>query len=197
MEEIGATKWTQPKQPKQPKQSVPDASTSQPCHPEQIHRPPNAFILYSQEMRSSVQQENPNLSNIEVSRLLGKMWKEVPSSSKLAYKQRAQKLQEEFKQKNPGYMYVKARRKRALNELLTKTQNYHGMMGFPFDTSPNLNQYQISCMQQLYQQQMANGYQVQGTMPQQQNQIYGYQTGQPFNMQQQYMYPQNYQMQQS
>ena len=88
---------------------------------DQSRRPPNAFILYSQAMRSQVRQENPSLSNTEVSRLLGKMWKEVPNEIKLQYKQKAAASQEEFKRLHPDYTYRKARRKRALNELLNKT----------------------------------------------------------------------------
>lgn len=116
-------------------------------------RPPNAFILYSQAMRSAVRQENPSLSNTEVSSLLGKMWKEVPSDVKMQYKQRAAQAQEEFKRQHPDYTYRKARRKRALNELLTKsTQGF--APGFPGDpsmmmTMGNPNQYQ---MMQMYSQ---------------------------------------------
>jgi transcription factor SOX7/8/10/18 (SOX group E/F) len=88
---------------------------------DQSHRPPNAFMLYSQAMRSAVRQENPTLSNMEVSRLLGKLWKEVPNEAKVTYKQRAAVLQEAFKREHPNYTYRKARRKRALNELLTKS----------------------------------------------------------------------------
>lgn len=94
------------------------------------HRPPNAFILYSQAMRSQVRQENPSLSNTEVSRLLGKMWKEVPNDIKLQYKQKAAAMQEEFKREHPDYTYRKARRKRALNELLTKSST-QGFQPFP------------------------------------------------------------------
>ena len=96
-------------------------------------RPPNAFILYSQAMRSQVRQENPSLSNTECSRLLGKMWKEVPNDVKLQYKQKAAGMQEDFKREHPDYTYRKARRKRALNELLTKsTQGYAPMVpGYP------------------------------------------------------------------
>lgn len=97
-------------------------------------RPANAFILYSQTMRSVVRQENPSLSNTEVSRLLGKMWKEVPNETKLQYKQRAAAAQEEFKRQHPDYTYRKARRKRALNELLTKSsQSFAGIP--PYDPS--------------------------------------------------------------
>ncbi|KAH0790163.1 HMG box family protein [Histomonas meleagridis] len=196
MGELGANQWNQ-------QQFVAEVNQSDKPSGDVARRPPNAFILYSQEMRSSVQAENPTLSNIEISSLLGKMWKEVPSSSKLAYKQKAQMLQEEFKAKHPNYTYAKARRKRALNELLTKStqNNYPGVLGYSQIDPSSLN-YQIA-MQQLYQQQMANGYQMQGNYSQQQpqqsqvNQAYGqYQTGQQYNVQQQYMYPQGYQVQQ-
>jgi transcription factor SOX7/8/10/18 (SOX group E/F) len=95
------------------------------------HRPPNAFILYSQAMRSSCRQQNPSLSNTEVSRLLGKMWKEVPSDVKMQYKQKAAVAQEQFKRDHPNYTYRKARKKRALNELLTKSAQGFPMPGFP------------------------------------------------------------------
>lgn len=110
-------------------------------------RPPNAFILYSQAMRSTVRQENPSLSNTECSRLLGKMWKEVPSEVKLQYKQRAAAAQEEFKKEHPDYTYKKARRKRALNELLNKSAQAYafdpsmgmGMMGAqPYQMMPGM-----------------------------------------------------------
>ena len=122
------------------------------------HRPPNAFILYSQAMRSEVQQQNPSLSNTEVSRLLGKMWKEVPSESKNQYKQQAARLQEEFKRQHPNYTYRKARRKRALNELLTKSSQ--GFPGMPGSMMP--------MFQQMGQQpgQMYTGMPVMQGMPQ-------------------------------
>lgn len=90
-------------------------------------RPPNAFILYSQQMRTQVRQEHPQLSNTEVSSLLGKMWKDVPNETKIQYKETAQKLQDSFKKSHPDYTYRKARRKRALNELLTKSQGNFAM----------------------------------------------------------------------
>jgi transcription factor SOX7/8/10/18 (SOX group E/F) len=100
------------------------------------HRPPNAFILYSQAMRSTARQQNPSLSNTEISALLGKMWKEVPSDVKVQYKQKAAVAQEEFKRQHPNYTYRKARRKRALNELLTKSAQGYPIAGYPAD--PNI-----------------------------------------------------------
>jgi transcription factor SOX7/8/10/18 (SOX group E/F) len=84
------------------------------------HRPPNSFLLYCQAMRSAVRQENLGLSNTEATRVLGKMWKEVPIELKLAYKHQAAVLQEAFKREHPDYTYRTARMKRALNEPLAK-----------------------------------------------------------------------------
>ncbi|OHT11569.1 HMG box family protein [Tritrichomonas foetus] len=116
-------------------QPAQEADTADAGEEDLSHRPPNAFILYSQQMRSEVRQQNPSLSNTEVSRILGKMWKEVPNDTKLQYKQKAAALQQEFKKNHPDYTYRKARRKRALNELLTKsTQGYAGYPGgLPMD----------------------------------------------------------------
>ncbi|KAH0795644.1 HMG box family protein [Histomonas meleagridis] len=152
-------------------------------------RPPNAFILYSQEMRSKVQQENPTMSNIEVSKLLGKMWKEVPSNQKIAYKQKAQALQEDFKKNHPNYTYRKARRKRALNELLTKNAQVFPMA--PYQIDPNLAAYQQVGGMPFYQQ-MIPGYPMQQNQTLMNPQVQGGQMSQqPTQVQYQQMsYPQ-------
>jgi hypothetical protein len=110
-----------PSWPAQPSAPQPvDASYPNNEEPHVSHRPPNAFILYSQAMRSSVRQDNSSLLNTEVSQLLGKMWKDVPSQEKAIYKERATVLQEKFKRDHPNYPDRKARRKRALNEMFSK-----------------------------------------------------------------------------
>jgi transcription factor SOX7/8/10/18 (SOX group E/F) len=136
----------------------PDGDTSR--------RPPNAFILYSQAMRSSVRQANPTLSNTEVSRLLGKLWKDVPAEVKLQYKQQASKAQEDFKQEHPDYTYRKARRKRALNELLTKSNQAFPTGGFPPDPSMAAAMFNPAnpYMMQMYAQAAAGAAQGQGQM---------------------------------
>jgi hypothetical protein len=114
-------------------------------------------------MRSSVRQENPSLSNTEVSRLLGKMWKEVSSDIKVQYKQKAAAAQDQFKRDHPNYTYRKARRKRALNELLTKSAQGFQMPGFAGD--PNL-QAMIAGQNPYLMQMYAQGQIPQGQMQQ-------------------------------
>jgi transcription factor SOX7/8/10/18 (SOX group E/F) len=86
-------------------------------------------------MRSAVRQDNPSLSNLEVSRLLGKMWKEVGPDTKLRFKQQAAAAQAEFKDEHPNYTYRKARRKKVLNDLLTKSSQPPPPGMFPTDPS--------------------------------------------------------------
>lgn len=131
--------WNQPPMQFQPPPAAPPEEGMEGEDGDNSKRPPNAFILYSQTMRPQVRQENPSLSNTECSRLLGKMWKEVPNEIKLQYKQKATQMQAEFKRDHPDYTYRKARRKRALNELLTKSSQGAGPGLFPpqFNGAPD------------------------------------------------------------
>ena len=58
------------------------ASKRTPKDPTAPKRPMSAFLSFSRSKRVSVREENPNLDNIEVSRLLAKMWKEAPESER-------------------------------------------------------------------------------------------------------------------
>jgi transcription factor SOX7/8/10/18 (SOX group E/F) len=151
-------------------QAAPDSAGSIEMDAEEdvSRRPPNAFILYSQSMRTTVRQDNPTLSNNEVSRLLGKMWKEVPADIKLQFKQQASAAQEDFKRQHPNYTYRKARRKRALNELLTKSTQGFGIPNFPGDPSivnAAFNPANPALWQQMYAQPGLQGALGPGQVP--------------------------------
>jgi hypothetical protein len=74
---------------------------------ESHRRPPNAFILFSQSTRASVQLQHPGLSNIEYTKIMAEMWKAVPEEERHRFKQIAADLQSQFKLKNPNYGYRK------------------------------------------------------------------------------------------
>lgn len=75
-------------------------------------RPPNAFILFSRTVRAMVQSQNPGMTNIEHTRIMAKMWKNMPEIQRNEFKEQAAKLQEEFKQRNPNYSYKKSEKKK-------------------------------------------------------------------------------------
>jgi transcription factor SOX7/8/10/18 (SOX group E/F) len=148
-------------------QGVPDSGGPVEADDDTSRRPPNAFIMYSQAMRASVRQDNPTLSNNEVSRLLGQMWKDVPPGVKLQYKQQASAAQDEFKLQHPNYTYRKARRKRALNDLLTKNTQGFAMPTFPVDPSVASGGFNPAnpFWQQMYPQAALQGGLVPGQIP--------------------------------
>jgi hypothetical protein len=75
-------------------------------------RPPNAFLLFCVENRGRVRQEFPDKPNIEVSRILADMWKDLDESARAPYRVRATEQQHEFKQLVPDYKYDKAKIRR-------------------------------------------------------------------------------------
>jgi hypothetical protein len=75
-------------------------------------RPPNAFLLFCVENRGRVRQEYPEKPNVEVSRILADMWKELDESNRSPYRARATEQQHEFKQLVPDYKYDKAKNRR-------------------------------------------------------------------------------------
>jgi len=57
-------------------------------------RPPNAFILYRSHMHESVRRQNPQLTVPEVSKLLGKMWREEADDGEMKTKFRDMAVEE-------------------------------------------------------------------------------------------------------
>lgn len=64
-------------------------------------RPMNAFILYSNEKRSEFADQNPHLSNAQVSTLLGQSWRDMPANLKAPYVSAAKKIKEDFHLAHP------------------------------------------------------------------------------------------------
>ena len=60
-------------------------------------RPMSAFLSFSQSKRVSVREENPNLDNGEVSRVLAKMWKEAPESERTIFIEEELRLRQQYK----------------------------------------------------------------------------------------------------
>jgi len=55
-------------------------------------RPPNCFMIFSQEFRPILQLECPKLSNAEISRLLGERWKKLHPNKKQVYREKAEEI---------------------------------------------------------------------------------------------------------
>ena len=76
-----------------------------PTTPLHIKRPPNSFMLWSTEHRSIFNKANPNISNSELSKILGNVWLKLSDECKYKYiiKSRMTKLDHELQY--PDYKY--------------------------------------------------------------------------------------------
>jgi hypothetical protein len=75
-------------------------------------RPPNAFLLFCVDNRTRVREQNPDRTNIDISKMLAEMWKVMDEDARGPYKNMAKERQQAFKTLVPVYRYDKAKMKR-------------------------------------------------------------------------------------
>jgi hypothetical protein len=72
----------------------------------------NSFMLFSNEVRPVLQDQNKALTNNDISKMLGQMWKDMPYEQKRPYLERALDIKSQFNACHPDYTYTKSPRKR-------------------------------------------------------------------------------------
>lgn len=60
-------------------------------NPEKPKRPISAMFIFSEEKRPKLHQDRPDLSDSELTRLLARMWNELPDKKKVGFGKRATK----------------------------------------------------------------------------------------------------------
>ena len=72
---------------------------------DKIKRPMNAFMVFSHYKRKEIIEIQPDIHNAEISKRLGKQWKELNETEKEPYIQEAERLRLLHLQEYPGYKY--------------------------------------------------------------------------------------------
>lgn len=67
-----------------------------------IRRPPNAFMLFAKDHRTSVADQYPEEKNKAISTRLGQIWKSIPEKIRKTYYRKAHILADLHKKQYPG-----------------------------------------------------------------------------------------------
>ncbi|KAH8382471.1 hypothetical protein KR009_003730, partial [Drosophila setifemur] len=102
---------------------------------EHIKRPMNAFMVWAQAARRVMSKQYPHLQNSELSKSLGKLWKNLKDSDKKPFMEFAEKLRMTHKQEHPDYKY-QPRRKKARVVPAQQQQQQQQQQGEPGSPTP-------------------------------------------------------------
>merc|ERR1719219_2454395 len=75
-----------------------------PKDPNAPKRPLSAYMLWAAATRDEVVEDNPEFSNTDVARFLGKMWKDVGEGEKEPFVQKAEKLKAKYESAKAKYI---------------------------------------------------------------------------------------------
>ena len=91
--------------------------------PNHIKRPMNAFMVWSQIERRKIIDNQPDIHNAEISKDLGKKWKQLTEAEREPYIQEAERLRLLHMQEYPDYKYRPRKKNKHPASLMASLNN--------------------------------------------------------------------------
>lgn len=116
-----------------------DATQTKKNSPYHIKRPMNAFMVFSHHERKKVVSFQPEIHNTQISKELGRRWKNLPREGREPFVQEAERLRELHLKEYPDYKYRPSKRKTTTRTKLALEENQKVGSGGNFFRSSSLS----------------------------------------------------------
>ncbi|RKP01646.1 hypothetical protein CXG81DRAFT_11716, partial [Caulochytrium protostelioides] len=73
---------------------------------EKVPRPPNSFMTFRMDKQHAVLASYPDANNMDISKIIGAMWRDADPAVKQIYRERAEEGRRLHRERFPGYHYT-------------------------------------------------------------------------------------------